>query len=65
MGKPLEMRGWAVKHTAPDGKVKLLAPCWASRNAARYTALILRKDPEYRGHRYTVVPVVIRERADG
>lgn len=61
MRKPLEMRGWAVKHTAPDGKSVFFDVWLRTRAEARIWRNSLAQDatPE---HRYTVVPVVVRER---
>jgi len=59
MGK-LEMRGWAIRYTAPGGEVRLWAGLYLSRQYARTMARILRRNsPPYR---YTVVPVIVRER---
>lgn len=63
MGRPLEMRGWAVKHTALDGKSKILLDYLLNTRAlAREYAYWENKWGRAVGHRYTVVPVVVRER---
>lgn len=63
MRKPLEMRGWAVKHTAPDGKSELMLDCiLPTRDLAREYAYWENRWGRAAGHRYTVVPVVVRER---
>lgn len=61
MGRPLEMRGWAVKHTALDGE-QTLSRHFASRKEARAAAALHRKAYYAKPGRYTVVPVVVRER---
>lgn len=62
MRKPLEMRGWAVKHTAPDGKQRLSMYWFLSREHARDMSRRHQAKPEASPGCYTVVPVIVRER---
>lgn len=59
MGKPLEMRGWAVKRTDPHGSAQLKG-FFPTRLTARARAQLLREVGP-KTARYTVVPVVVRE----
>ena len=61
MGKPLEMRGWAVKRTYPDREPTFHDIIYPTRARARSTAIRWAQHAT-KGYSYTVVPVVVRER---
>ena len=61
MGKPLEMRGWAVKQSRKDGTHRLVQFASTRYFARNWRKFFAGKDKGC-SHRYTVVPVVVRER---
>ena len=73
MGKPLEMRGWAIRTswTESNGLVRTTLMniagtprLWITRKQARAVQQHYRETYSHSPghHRYTVVPVVVRER---